>query len=217
MPFAPTITYDSETAPGVKFTVHRMGLGRRTDAGFAALKPNQRLRELEADYPPQSDREKELTEQLEIAKSKSLAVPEDQFQAVLKGDVMPLAEELAAAIAPEVKKARLVIDEEYKLCDAQVRAQWIRSGLISIDGGELDGMTPEQLLAYGPQELAQEIYGVLADDGKLRGAKTKNLQSPTTSGEVAGGESQSTTAIPAGPGPTPTTSVETASSTSPET
>lgn len=209
--FSPTITLDSKTQPGVRCILHRIGFGRGTEIDFASLADRQRLRELEADYPPLSDQEKALNEALEIAKRKSLAVPEEDFERVLQEDVKPLADELYAAITTDVRKRRAVLDEEYRIVDARIRAQWVRSGLISIDGGELAGMTAEQLLEYGPPGLAMEIYESLATEGRLKGAQIPNLRSPTTSGQVAGGESPNTIAAAAAGLPADGTPSETAS------
>lgn len=217
MSLSPTITHASEKVPGVKFTVHRIGFGRRTDIDHTTLAYRQRLRELEADWPPRSDKEKELAEQLEIAQRKAGMVPANETLAVIEADVLPLERELAAAAKREVKKSRAVIDEEYMTVNARVQAAWIRAGLVAIEGGELDGMTADELLAYGPPALAREIHNSLLDDGALRGNASKNLQPPTTSGEAAGGANQSTTAPPAEVLPAATTSNEIALSTSPGT
>ena len=215
MPFAPTLTHDSTAVPGVKFTVHRMGFGRRSDLDFATLAFRQRLRDLEADHPPRSDQEKELGEQLAIANRKALAVPMDQYDAVLKADVEPLAAELAACVPADVKKKRAVLNEEYQQVEARIQAAWVRAGLIAIEGGELDGMTADQLLDYGPPELAVEIYGALIWDGRLGESSTKNSLEPGTFSGQADGESPNTTAIPAVVPRGATTWAETASSTSP--
>jgi len=203
MPFASTITHNSETLPGVSFTLRRLGLGKRTDIAFATLKFQQRMRELEADYPPYSDKEKELSEQLSIARRQVEEVSADQKGAALLV-AAEITAELEAACPPGVKGPRDVIDEEYRIVDARIRVEWIRAGLIQIkDSREgiapedcLDEMTVDQLLEYGPPSLAQEIYAALAGDGQLRGAASKNSASPTTSGAVVGGESRNLTAPP---------------------
>src|SRR5207248_791034 len=102
MTFSSTVTHASNSTPGVSYEVRRIGFGKRTEIDFATLSLRQRLRELEAEYPPMSEREKPLAEQVEIARRKSLAVPPEEFEAVLQNEVMPLAQELAAAIPPEV-------------------------------------------------------------------------------------------------------------------
>ena len=87
MSFSPTVTHTSKSIPGLTFTVARMGFGKRTDLDFATLSLRQRLRELEAEHPPESQREKDLGEALVIARRKAYAVPADQFEAVIKNDV----------------------------------------------------------------------------------------------------------------------------------
>jgi len=194
MPFSPTITRDSTALPDVKFTIRRMGLSRRTDLDFDTLKLRQRLRELEADHPPRTDKEKELSEQLAIATKKALAVSAEESEAVMKADVEPLAAELAACVPAEVKKARAVLNEEYVQVENRISAAWIRAGFVSIEGGDVDGMTAEQLLDYGPPALAAEIYEALTKDARLGGTERGNSSSPITSGEAAGGEKKTSTA-----------------------
>ena len=199
MPFSPTITHDSKTVPGVQFTVHRMGYGRRTELNQKTLGLRQRLRELEADNPPPNDKEKILNEQLEIARKKALAVPAEEFDEVLQNEIKPLTDELVLAGDPAIRKKRAVLNEEYAMVDAKVRMEWIRAGLVSITGGDLDGMTADQLLQDAPPELAQEIYTALDADGTTRGEAAKNSQSPTTSGVAVDGEIQGSTAPSAAP------------------
>jgi hypothetical protein len=72
--FSPTITRASAAVPGATIVVRRMGFGRRTDLDFKTLTYRQRLRALEAESPPQSPQEKQLSEQLGIAARKSSAL-----------------------------------------------------------------------------------------------------------------------------------------------
>jgi len=200
MSFSPTVAHPSSAVPGVTFTVHRIGFGRRTDIDFETLKLRQRLRELEADHPPRSDREKELAEQLAIANKKALAVPAEDFAKVMQADVDPLAKELEAVVPAETKKRRAVLNEEYVMVENQIQAAWIRRNLIAIEHrveggkGELDGMAADELLDHGPPALAIEIYEALTSDGKLKDGESKNSPPPTTSGERADGQSRNTTA-----------------------
>lgn len=194
MTFSSTVTHDSISVPGVKFTVHRMGFGRRTDLDFATLTHRQRLRELEADHPPRSDKEKDLTEQLAIAWKKAQAVPAAEHDAVVQADVEPLKAELEGCVPQDVKKKRAVLNEEYLHVESRIQAAWVRAGLIGIEGGDLDGMTADQLLDFGPQEVALEIYGALISDGRLRSDEQKNSLPAITSGEAVAGEKTSTTA-----------------------
>jgi hypothetical protein len=199
MSFSPTIVHDSKAVPGVRFTVHRMGFGRRTDLDFQTLNLRQRLRELEIDNPPDTPREKELQEQIAIARKKALLVPPEEIDAVISADIVPLMADLAAAADPETKKRRAVLNEEYITVESRIRERWIRAGLVSIEGGEFGGMSADELLQFGPAELAAEIYQAIASGGKLSGAETKNSSSPTISGAPVGGEKTSTDAPNAEP------------------
>jgi hypothetical protein len=175
-----------------------------------------------------------------------LRLPPEEFAARMAvyeaalASVVDLSAELEACAPPATKKQRMVLNEEYVQVEARIQAEWIREGLISIlqrragedesdwrkrkaplpaDAGDddVDGMTADQLLEYGPQELAREIYRALIGDGRLDGAATKNLLSPIISGAVADGGSQSTTAPNAEAPPADGTSTETVSATSPPT
>lgn len=202
MSFAKTVTNDSKTLAGVRFTVHRMGFGRRTDLDLKTLKLRQRLRELEIENPAPTPLEKDLDQQIATARRKAMAVPETEVDQVIQADLLPLLDELRKAqeaIDPDVKKKRVTLNEEYELVERQIRAVWIREGLISIEGGEVGGMTAAELLDYGPPELALEIFQALASDGRLSGAETKNSSSPTTSGALVGGETSSSIAPSAEP------------------
>lgn len=233
MAFSSTITHPSKTVPGVRFTVHRMGFGRRTDLDFQTLSLRQRLRELEIDNPPDTPREKEINEQISIARRKALALAKEGIaellaqkpdavkvevdraeqaiiDAIVAADIAPLMDDLQAATPAETKKRRAVLNEEYVTIESRIREHWIRAGLVSIEhkvgtGECYDGMTAEQLLFGGPPELAVEIYRAIAGDGKLSGADSKNSSSPTTSGAPVGGEKTSSTAPNAEPLPSPTT------------
>jgi hypothetical protein len=226
MSFSPTITHDSAAVPGLKFTVRRIGFGRRADIDSQTVKLRQRLRELELDYPPQSAREKELARQLEIATKKAEAVSAAieageataaDFDRVLHEDVEPLAEQVADAAAPADRKRRKVLDEEYSAVQAQIHCFWIRSGLVSIEhkvgvGDCFDGMTADQLLDYGPPALGREIFDAIATGGRLAGKEAESLKSPGTSGAAVPTSTTNTTAPAAEP--VDGTSSETVSATS---
>jgi hypothetical protein len=223
MSFSPTFDRTSFAVPGVTFTVRRMGFARRTDLDFKTLAYRQRLRELEADHPPRSEEEKLLSEQLAIAVRKALAVPPEEYDAVVKADVDPLKEQLEAVIPQAIKRQRMVLNEEYVQVEARIQAEWIRAGLVAIVHREgdlpvpdgLDGMTPDQLLDYGPQPVAMEVYRALLSDGRLDGQASLNLSRPTIFGAPVDGEKKSTTAPNVVVLPAAGTSKETASAISP--
>ena len=204
MTFSPTVTHESQEIPGVRFTVHRMGYGRRVDLDQKTLPIRQRMREISLEYPELTRREVELSEQLDVARKKAISVDPSEVPGVIKDDIEPLAAELKAASSLDIRKQRAAIEEEHSTLQAQMRCAWIREGLISIEGGEVDGMTADALLADGPPALAMEIYVALSMDGQLTGEAAKNLQSPGTSGAVAPAATTITTAADAGmPGGTP--------------
>lgn len=213
MSFSKTITHDSKAVPGARFTIHRMGFGRRVDLDMKTLALRQRLRELEVESPPPSDLEAELHRQIAVARKKAAAVPEDEVDAVIERDLFPLLDELRKAqeaAGIDVKKKRLVSQEEYSQVETQIRVAWIRDGLISIeheagDGESCAGMTADELLQYGPPGLALEIYDALAADGKLAGPDAKNSHSPIIFGAPVGGETTASTAPNAGSPPSATT------------
>lgn len=205
MSFSPTITHDSKSVPGARFTVHRMGFGRRTSLDLATLAFRQRLRELEMENPPDNAKEKELNEQIQIARRKAMLVPEEEVDRVVREELAPLIQELAAAGDVDTRKRRAVLGEEYGAVESQIRGEWIIKGLVSLEGAGLDGMTAAQLLDFGPPELAIEVYNALATDGKVAGFDSKNSSSPITSGALVGGETGSTTAPIAAVQPAATT------------
>jgi len=212
MPFAATFTRASTSQPGVSFVVRRMGFARRTDLDFETLKWRQRLRELEGDLPQASNEEKEAGVYYMIALRKSTAliklagtepVDEDLIGSAV-AETAKLKDELDATIPLPIKTRRNVIFEEIQGVSNRIQAKWITEGLVSIHGGEFDGMTPAELLDFGPQELAGEIYQALIFDGKLDGAGKKTLSSPMPSGEAEDGPKTNTTApsaaVPQGAG-----------------
>jgi hypothetical protein len=194
MAFSPTITHDSKSLPCVRFTVHRIGYGRRVGLDMKTLSLRQRLRELEADSPPETPKEKELSEQIAIARKKALALPSEQWDAVIKQDLDPLLAEYRTSADSETRKLRSSLTEEYQSIVNQIQMVWIRDCLISIEGGELDGMTVDQLLEYGPPPLAQEISEALVNDGRLTRDAAKNSPSLGTSGAVVPAQATITTA-----------------------
>jgi hypothetical protein len=205
MAFSAEYEFASAAVPGSKITLRRMGFARRTEVDFKALKLRQRMREIEQEYPPQNDREKEISRQLQAAMKKLEYTPEADKLAVYSADVAPLEEEFRnVPISVEIRKTRAAFDQEYALVDSQIRLIWIREGFVKIEGGEADGMTVDQILDSAPQALSFEIYAALLSDGRLTGEESKNSQSHSTSDAPAGGTSESTSAPGASNGTTET-------------
>lgn len=199
MPFAATITHDSKVLPGVSFTLKRLGFGRRVDLDMQTLALRQRLRDLQDQYPPLNDLERELNRQASVARQKLKAVPDEEVQAVFDNELAPILKEFQEAATPADVKRRADLDMEFVAVDNLISPYWIRAGLVSIIGGEVDGMTADQLLDYGPPALAREIYEILAGEEKLAGLEAKNSQPPITSGAVVGGASRNTVAADVAP------------------
>lgn len=87
-------------------------------------------------------------------------------------------------------------DEAALLSQSQLKPAYIRAGLISIEGLELDGApaTIETLIESGPVELVNEIYDACVKASGLGAEETKNLPSPGTSPEAEAGQESNTTA-----------------------
>ena len=188
MAFTPTIRHKSVVLPGVAFTVHRAGLTKRIEIDKRTLAMRSRMAEIRAEYPPHSERELDLIDQVMLAARKADAVPADASAAAL-AEVRALQEESRNAATEATRKKRAALDTEWSDIESQIHAEWVRSGLVSIDydgpltgvGFDLPGMTPDELLDYGPPALAEEIYRALATDGILSQDSAKNSPSPSTS------------------------------------
>jgi hypothetical protein len=209
MAFSSTITHKSKSIPGVAFTVRRMGYARRVELDMSTLAYRTRQREIQLAYPPFSERELELQRQSQEALKKAVSVPREEYDAVVKNDLEPLTAELAALSSPEVQKQRRAMDQEFAALEGFIRCEWVRVGLVSLAGGDVDGMSAEELLESGPPELSVEIANVLQNDGKLSGEDTKNSSSPSTSDAPVDG----TTNLTGAPAASITTSATASSST----
>lgn len=78
---------------------------------------------------------------------------------------------------------------------------WIRWGLVSIDGFDIDGApaTVSTLCEAGPTDLAEEIFLTIIKESGLSTPETKNSPQPSTSGAPADGATESSTATTAEP------------------
>ena len=199
MGFSATLTHDSKAFSGVRFTVRRMGYARRVSLDFDTLALRQRQREIEMENPPSTPHERELNDQILIARKKALAVPESEMDQVIREDLTPLLEALASAADVETKKRRAVLQEEYATVESKVREAWIRAALVSISGGDFDDMTVAEFLDSAPPQLAAEVWEALSADGRVIGEDAKNSPSPGTSGAVVPLATNSTTALDAAP------------------
>lgn len=87
-------------------------------------------------------------------------------------------------------------DEAALLSQSQLKPAYIRAGLVSVEGIEIDGVpaTVETLIESGPVELVNEIYDACVKASGLGAEETKNSQSPGTSPEAEAGQESNTTA-----------------------
>lgn len=97
------------------------------------------------------------------------------------------------------------------------RPAYLRAGLISVEGIEIDGapVTAQTLIESGPDDLIIEIYNACMSASEMNAVQQGNLQSPITSAEQEGGGESNTTVTSAAA--TDTISTAIAASTSPTT
>jgi len=177
-----TLTKESVIVPGVKFTVRRMGYGRRVDVEMETVKLRQRLREIEAERPPLTPEEEDLVNQLRLANRKAAAVPADQAGAVIIGEVEPIMRKLRELTTPMDRRKRAVLDEEWRCVEQTAHPAWLQAGFISVEGGGFDGWTVADLLDSAPPELTGEIYTAITEQSLLTANESKNLPSLGISG-----------------------------------
>lgn len=80
--------------------------------------------------------------------------------------------------------------------EAYLKVPTLRAYISKVEGLTIDGKPAgvEELIADGPEELSDEIYMFIVMNGKLKESDYPNSQSPFTSPEVEGGQTNSTTA-----------------------
>lgn len=103
----------------------------------------------------------------------------------------------ADLVSPEQMRA----DHEIGLAiNIDMKPAYIRAGLISIEGLEIDGAaaTVDTLIEFGPTDLVNEVYGACALASGLTADQSKNSPSPGTSAVPEAGPESSTIASVAG-------------------
>lgn len=159
MTFESKINHESESFPGVKFTVRRLNSIQRAKRDAKMLEQRVRISELDA---------------------KQRALPK----------VEPDQPDSAA-----VERARLTAELE-TLESEHFKPAYIRAGMISIEGFEVEGKAGgvEDVLEHAPDELIAEIYLACIRASGLTEIQQGNSQSPSTSTDQEGGGETSTTA-----------------------
>jgi len=93
--------------------------------------------------------------------------------------------------------ARAKLDHEMGLIiNAHFKPAYIRAGLVSIEGYQIDGTAPsaDKLIESGDELLVDEIYLACEVASGLSAAAQKNLPSPGTSDKPEGGQASSSIA-----------------------
>lgn len=156
-----TVTKDSTTRPGVRFTVRVLNKIQRARRDFALVEPRTKLTGL---YQQMS------------------AIPSD-----------------ATEDADRLRRASL--DHECGLLiDMHLKPAYIRAGLLSIEGLEIDGKpaTADSLIERGNDELdplIDEIYLACATESGLSEEQKKDSPSPEPSSAAPAEDEKNTTAI----------------------
>jgi hypothetical protein len=122
----------------------------------------------------------------------------------LQPQVLAAAEdmELLAELTAEAERINQAVSAEQRFV---IDPAWVRYGLKSVDGLEIDGepATIDTLLGDdGPSELVQEIAAAIKAASVMPEAQLKNFVWPIISGEAAAEIGQSTTARSADSGDT---------------
>ncbi len=106
-------------------------------------------------------------------------------------------------------------DKMEQISSDEINPKWLKWGLKSLEGIEIDGVpaNAELLLSDGPPALFMEIVDQIKRVAQLSGEEEKNSVSPITSGEPTGGETTNTSAV--GANSSELITLETAPSTSP--
>ena len=193
MNLSKTIEFDSKTHPEVKVTIRRMGIAPRTKVESETLTIRQRMRAIEADYT-RSPEEMNLQAQIAILQRKAIAVPKEEMATVIKEELVPKLIELQGLATDDIRKRRAGLDDEYQILERQTYPYWVKAGLISLVGGEVDGMTAEDLCEYGPPELTEEIATAIVNNGKMSGTDREGFGLPITSGAPGDGQTNDTSA-----------------------
>ncbi len=181
MEFSPTITVESQKFPGVKFTVHRMGISRRTEIEFKTADMRAKQREIQQALGPLFKADEAEDEKIRAIIERAEAAPAPESAAILD-EIKPIEEALAAK-THSLERNRL--EEQSRIAQRQIEPVWVKAGLVSLDGITVAGqaMTADQLCDFGPRELFAEIYQAVFNEAYLSQAELKNLPSRIISGQ----------------------------------
>lgn len=127
-----------------------------------------------------------------------IAEPTSRIRNLLR-EMGALEDKYPASSRPEEVNNELLVlsDKMEQISSDEINPKWLKWGLKSLDGIEIDGVpaTADSLLADGPPALFMEIVDEIKRIAQLSGEEEKNSVSPTTSGEPTGGETTNTSAV----------------------
>lgn len=171
-----TVSRESATCPGVRFTVRRLSEGMRVEIRLRCAAALAELRDIEAEREA-------WFEELAAARG----VPIDSLKV---GDLTPA----------ERRRLQGFADRIDLLQAAQIEPAYFDAGFVSVDGLEIDGRVPDgpTLRNAGPPALYREIVAEIMRLANVGHDDAENLESPSTSGAEVDGGTQPTTAPSAG-------------------
>lgn len=185
-------TITSVVEPGVTFTIKMLGAAARAKLELATSEARSHNRDIAIEW---NEINSEMLEILPVAEYPGMS--DDEITAAEKAREDALTPEQRNRYNRLLAK-RLFLNDEYRKVEvAELAPEWIRAGLLKLEGiegasGKL--MTTDELIDFGPQELMQEIYGEIYKSTNLSADRAKNSQSPSTLAAVVDGATTTTTA-----------------------
>jgi hypothetical protein len=156
----------STACPGVTIVLNKITEGRRMELRKALFASSRRVRKLLADMEPIRDRIRTL-------------VADKQAELITHEDLT------------QISSIREEMDE---INDLDVYPQWIKMGVYSVEGLEIDGVPAKaEDIPNGPPELYQEVLTEIQKVMGLSEEEIKNLRSLFISNKSADGATNATT------------------------
>jgi hypothetical protein len=161
--FDPTVIIESTSTPGVTFTIRRLSRVERANCELATLTAEsacaallQEMREIEGRYPDHWPKN-EAGDRIVV-----------RFPEITADDWLRYT-----SLNVEIRATM----------DAQIYPEYVRRGLVKIDGLEYAGKpaSADLLISCGPDSLLEEIHSAVRENMGLTVAQVKTLPSPTTS------------------------------------
>lgn len=179
--YNPIVECNSETHPGVSFKIRTFSHGLRSKIRLELVKPSNKIRE----YMNQIN---ELVEESGLVED-SPAEPSPIIEIVEK----PQEDEQSSNRKKQelLEKIEFINNESQIVTATEVDPVYLRYAFVSISGFEIEGADAidwKQLYDFAPEDLCQEIIARIKAEAGIAGYQRENLELPTTSGAVAGGQ-----------------------------